>query len=129
MPPTLIATTAVPGPYPTLPIAPLSLDLAFTAADPVNGNYFVADPVTSLPVGNLGGDILLVWNTVGTPAAFSLSSQPDAAGRVGDIASYTIAPNTVSAFKYSSLVGWADATGNIYISSPVATVLFAILRR
>ena|SRR5271170_75270 len=129
MPPTQIPTLVVAGPYPALPIQPLTLELSFTAADPVNGNFFVADKVTQLPSGVVGGDVLLVWNTAVTPVTFTLSSQPDAAGRVGDISSYTIAGTTIAAFKYSDLAGWADASGNIYISSPVVTTLFAVLQR
>jgi hypothetical protein len=128
MPPTQIPTQAVQGPYPTLPVTPTSLDLVFTAADIANGNFFVANPVTSLPVGNIGGDVLLVWNNTAGALAFSISSQP-LNGRTGDVTSYTIAANTISAFKFSSLAGWTDANGNVFISSPSASVLFAITQR
>src|SRR5271157_3793851 len=131
MPPTLIATQAVQGPYPAQPVPAASLDLVFTPADIANGNYFVADPTTLLPAGIVGGDVLLVWNTTVAPLQFSLQSQPDSAGRSADssLAPYTIAPNTISAFKFSQFAGWEDASGNVYISSPSASVLFAITKR
>ena len=132
MPPTQIATQTVQGPYPSLPVAPTSLDLVFTPADIANGNFFVADtPITVRPEGVYGGDVLLVWNTTAGALQFSLASQPDAQGRNGDgsTAPYTIAANTISAFKLSQITGWADGSNNIYVSSPSASVLFAILKR
>jgi len=131
MPPVLIATQPVKGPYPAQPVPATSLDLVFTPADPANGNYFVADPITPLPQGVIGGDVLLVWNTTVAPLQFSIQSQPDAAGRQADgsVSPYTIAANTISAFKFSQFAGWEDASGNVYVSSPSASVLFAIAQR
>src|SRR5271167_2460149 len=126
MPPTLIPTQAVQGPYPTQPVPAASLDLVFTPADIANGNYFVADPFTLLPQGVVGGDVLLVWNNSVAPLQFSIQSQPDDAGRQADgsVSPYTIAANTISAFKFSQFTGWQDANGHVYITSPSASVLF-----
>src|SRR5271168_1781423 len=107
---TLIATQPIQGPYPVEPVSPSSLSVVFTAADNVNGNYFVADPLTPLPQGTVGGDILLVQNTnVGT-AAFTLTSQPDSAGRSADssLAPYQLPANSITAFKFSDFDGWVD---------------------
>jgi hypothetical protein len=133
---TLIATQPIVGPYPSLPVAPASLDLVFTAADPVNGNYFVADQFSyisaapgNLPLGSIGGDYILVWNQAGAPATVTFTSQPDAQGRTGDITTYSVAANTISALKLSNLTGWQDGTHNVYVQASAATVFFAILQR
>jgi hypothetical protein len=133
---TLIATQPIVGPYPTLPVAPTSLDLVFTAADPVNGNYFVADQFSYLsqapgnfPLGSIGGDYILVWNQAGAPATVTFTSQPDAQGRTGDITTYTVAANTISALKLSALKGWQDNSSNVYLLASAATVFLAVLQR
>src|ERR1700675_970919 len=105
MPPTQIAVQPVAGPYPALPVGAGTLDIVFTAVDAVNGNFFVADPVTNvgLPSG-LGGNVLLVSNPAGGsppnigPLTITFASQPDAAGRGGDIASYSVGLGVTSAF-------------------------------
>jgi hypothetical protein len=135
---TLIATQPVQGPYPAQPVAPNSLNLVFTPADVVNGNYFVADPFSYqstspgvAPQGSIGGDVLLVWNNTGGSVAFTLTSQPDSAGRSADgsLAPYQIAANTIAAFKFSDFEGWEDNSGFVYIQCAVAGVSFAILQR
>src|ERR1700674_5008366 len=115
---TRIAVQPIVGPYPSLPVGAGSLDLVFTPVDAINGNYFVANPVTTvgLPDG-LGGNILLVSNPAGgsppTPLTITFMSQP-LNGRSGDIVSYSVGLGMTSAFKYSQLVGWADANGFVY---------------
>jgi len=124
MPATLIATQAVQGPYPTLPIAPTGLDLAFTAVDAVNGNYFVADQ-SAAGVGN--GDILVVNNPTGGALTITFTSQP-LNGRSGDIATYSVGAGVHSAFKYSQIAGWADANGFVYFTA-AAGLTVVILKR
>jgi hypothetical protein len=133
---TLIPTQAVQGPYPTQPVAPPALGVTFTPSDTVNGNYFVADPVTPAPQGyssalTTGGDILLVQNTNAGTAAFTLTSQPDSAGRSADgsLAPYQLPANSISAFKFSDFNGWADGSGFVYIQCLATGVSFAILQR
>jgi|SRR5271157_2191821 len=127
---TLIATQPVVGPYPSLPVGANSLNLIFTAVDAVNGNYFVADnnPVTVRPEGTFGGDVLLVNNPTGGALGITFNSQSDAQGRTGDIAAYSVPANTIAAFKYSNLVGWADISGYVYFAG-VAGLTVAILQR
>jgi hypothetical protein len=136
MPATQIATQPIVGPYPALPVAPASLDLVFTAADPVNGNYFTADQFSYIasypgaaPQGSIGGDYILVWNQTGAPATVTFTSQPDAQGRTGDITTYSVAANTISALKLSALSGWQDGTNKVFVQASAATVFFAILQR
>jgi hypothetical protein len=129
MPPTLIATQAVQGPYPTNPVVAPTLDLTFTAADVSNGNYFVGDPVTSsLPQGSVGGDVLLVTNTDTAAHTITFTSQP-LNGRSYDITSYSVGAGVTSAFKYSQLAGWADVSGNVYFTATSALLLVAVLKR
>jgi hypothetical protein len=132
---TQVATQPIVGPYPTLPVGATSLDLVFTAADPVNGNYFTADQFSYLsqapgnfPQGSIGGDYLLMWNQSGSPVTVTLTSQP-VNGRTGDITSYTIAANTISAFKFSNLAGWQDGTSNVYLLASSASLFLAVLQR
>jgi hypothetical protein len=123
------------GPYPTLPLASTSLDLTFAAADDVNGNFFTADPLTVVvPQGTItgatvGGNLILVWNTDTAPHTISISSQPDAAGRSGDLSSYTVGAGVISAFKLSQVLGWADGFGNVSLTADSALVKFAIIQR
>jgi len=133
---TPIATQPIAGPYPaTLPVPAASLDLVFTAADPVNGNYFTADQFSYIsaaaginPQGSIGGDYILLWNQAGAPATVTITSQP-LNGRSGDIVSYSIAANTISAFKFSELKGWQDNLANVYLLASAATVFIAVLQR
>lgn len=130
---TLIPTQPVQGPFPTQPVAASSLTVTFTASDTVNGNYFVADPLSfnSPAVGSVGGDILLVQNTNAGTAAFTLTSQPDSAGRSADgsLSPYQLDANSITAFKFSDFDGWVDISGNVYISCAASGVSFAILQR
>jgi hypothetical protein len=128
MPPTLIATQAVQGPYPTNPVTAPTLDLTFTAADVANGNYFVGDSVTTFPQGSVGGDVLLVTNTDTGAHTITFTSQP-LNGRSADISSYSVGAGVTSAFKYSQLAGWADASGNVYFTATSALMLVAVLQR
>jgi hypothetical protein len=133
---TQVTTQPIAGPYPaTLPVPATSLDLVFTAADPVNGNYFTADQFSYQsqaagisPQGSIGGDYILLWNQGGAPATVTITSQP-LNGRSGDIVSYSIAANTISAFKFSSLAGWQDNLANVYLLASAATVFIAVLQR
>jgi len=102
---TEITVQPVVGPYPAVPVAAASLDLACVAAD-VTGNFFTADQIAvTVGSGSVGGDILLVWNTDTNPHNLSISSQP-LNGRSGDITSYAVGAGVISAFKFSQLAGW-----------------------
>jgi len=129
--PTLVSTQSAAGPYPVLPVLANSLDLVWTAADVVNGNYFPAADVISLGPGRkaAGGNILLVWNTDAAPHNLTLTSQPDLAGRMGDVAAYVVGPGAISAFDFSQLAGWADSLSTVAISGDDISLKFAILRK
>jgi hypothetical protein len=79
--PTRILPTTLVGPYPTLPVAALALDLPWQAADTVNGNSFVAS----------GREILLVANTDEAAShTFTLTSAADDFKRTGDVTNYVL---------------------------------------
>jgi hypothetical protein len=125
---TLIATQSIAGPYPALPVGAAALDLVFTAVDAVNGNYFVADQVQPAFNGTLGGDIILVFNPTGGALTISFTSQPDAAGRKGDITTYSVGAGVISALKLSQLVGWEDVSNFVYFLG-AAGLTVAVLKR
>jgi hypothetical protein len=129
MPATQVVTQNPVGPYPVLPVAALALDIVFVAVDAVNGNYFQADnnPVSVRPEGTIGGDLLLVNNPTGAPLAITFTSQP-LNGRSGDITTYSVSANTISAFKYSNLVGWADGTGKVFFTGAAGLTVAALQR-
>lgn len=112
-------TKIVPkGPYPTLPVAADSLDIAFTAADTVNKEQWV-------PSGN---DLLLIWNTSTTTAyTFSLTSVPDDKNRTGDVSGYSLAAGEIAAFRIKK-PGWTQSDGRIYLEASNAAVKFAVLQ-
>jgi hypothetical protein len=119
MPRTVLPTIAVVGPYPVLPVAALSLDFAFSAADNVNANQF---PFT-------GREVLLVQNTAGAPGTFTLTSIADSQGRTGDITTYQVGAGLFSIIDLGRLGdGWRQADGNIYLTASAATMKFAVLR-
>src|ERR1700730_166120 len=131
MPPTVITTEAVVGPYTATPVAANFLDIAFTAADVANGNSFVVDA---------NGDILIVWNTDTASHNFTLTSQTDSPYlRVGDITTYAVGAGVVSMYNLqpnvdgapsiaTSLVpGWTDFFNTVYFSADNALVKFAII--
>lgn len=128
MPATQIAVQPIVGPYPALPVAASSLDLVFSAVDAVNGNFFVADQISSnLPGGTIGGDILLVNNPTVGALTITFTSQP-LNGRSGDITAYSVGAGVTSAFKYSQLVGWADVSNSVFFTAQ-AGLLVAALKR
>lgn len=129
MPATQVNTQNPVGPYP-FSVAPGALDLVFTAVDNANGNYFQGDndPVTVRPEGTYGGDILLVNNPTVGALTITFTSQPDAQGRSGDIAAYSVGAGVTAAFKYSNFVGWADNNGKVFFTGQTGLTV-AVLQR
>jgi hypothetical protein len=125
---TQVATQNPVGPYPSLPVGAGSLDLTLTAVDSVNGNYFIADPVSVLPQGSIGGDTLLVYNPTAGALVITFTSQP-LNGRSGDIAAYSVGAGVLSAFKFSSFSGWALNPTNQVFFTGAAGLLVAIIQR
>jgi hypothetical protein len=94
------------------------LTVNMAASDAVNGNSF---PAT-------GREILLVQNSDAAAHTFTVTSVPDALGRTLDIATYSIAANTIVAIEMSQLQGWIQVNGNINLVSTSALLKYGILR-
>lgn len=107
-----LTKTIVPGPNPSA-----GEEITWTAADTVNKEQF--SPAT--------GDVLLVWNTDGSPQTYSIDSVPDPIfGRSGDIDAEDIAAGEIHVLRLG-IDGWRQADGKIYLEASDAAVKFAIL--
>lgn len=108
------------GPYPTLPVAALALDLTWQAADTVNFNQF--------PMGT-GKYLLLARNVhATTPFTITLTSVADERKRTGDITTYSIAAGKQAAFLLDQQAGWAQTDGNFYLAGSDVSIQFCIMR-
>jgi hypothetical protein len=127
--PTQIVTESIVGPYTLTPVPDGDLNVSWTAADPVNGNFFYFD--------NPNGDILIMWNTdYGVTHSVTIYSQPDVPfDRTGDITDYQLAAGQIAMYNFSQAVGWGINVGptptsyQIDIGADSATVLFAVIQR
>jgi hypothetical protein len=120
MPRTALTPVTLKGPFPGTVNAG-DLTVPFVALDNVNGNSF---PFT-------GREVIVFQNSnAGGAQTVTLASAPDAQGRTGDIAAYSIAASGF-AFFYPGTgnpVGWRQSDGNVYIDCNAATVKAIILR-
>ncbi len=108
------------GPYPTLPVSALALDLTWQAADTANLNQF--------PLGQ-GKYFILARNVhATTPFTLTLSSVADARRRTGDITAYSIAAGKQAAFLLDNQEGWLQPDGNFYLAGSDVSIQFCILR-
>lgn len=81
---TQIPNTAATTMQPTGPASGTTLNPTFTAADVLNGNYFVAT----------GRDLVEVYNSDTVAHSFSVLSAPDDVGRKADVINYSIPAST-----------------------------------
>lgn len=108
------------GPYPSLPVSALALDLAWQAADTTNQNYF--------PLGT-GKYLILARNVhATTPYTITLTSSVDERKRTGNISTYSLAAGKVAAFMVDQQVGWIQSDGGFYLEGSNASIEFCILR-
>lgn len=127
--PTQVVTESIVGPYTLTPVPSGDLNVTWTPADAVNGNFFYYD--------NPNGDILMAWNTdYGVPHYLTISSQPDVPfDRTGDITNYEIPAGYVAMYNLSNPVGWGIVVGptptsyQINFQADSALVLFALIQR
>lgn len=92
--------------------------LAWTAADVINKNEFVAT----------GKEMILARNTHATdPYGVTITSVADAYGRTKDIVVAAIAAGVTKMFGPMPLHGWSNA-GKIELEATDASVKFAIVR-
>ena len=108
------------GPYPTLPVSALALDLTFQAADSTNFNQFALGQ---------GKYIVLARNVhATTPFTVTLTSAPDERKRTGDIATYSIAAGKQIAFLLDQQAGWVQTDGMFYLTGSAASIEFCIIK-
>jgi hypothetical protein len=117
MPATVINPASLIGSYPTLPIAAGGADIAFTAADVTNGNQ---TPLTNSKT------VIIAYNTDTVAHHVTISSVADSLSRTGDITSYSVAADKVSAFGPFQTTGWANS-GNLLFSADSALIGFAVI--
>lgn len=108
------------GPYPTLPVTALSLDVAWTTGDAVNTNAIAVSGGTRY--------LLLMRNTHATLAKTvtiaSVASSPH--NRKGDITSYSIGAGLYSHIYFSSTDGWMDGNNQIVITPQTTDISFQL---
>lgn len=108
------------GPYPTLPVAALALDLVWQAADASNLNQF--------PMGT-GKYLILARNVhASTSYTVTLTSAPDERKRTGDITTYALAAGKQLAFLVDQQAGWIQSDGQFYLTGENSSIQFCIIR-
>lgn len=119
MPRVTITAQAVQGPYPTLPVAVNSLDIAMTAADVANKQQ---TPMTGGPI------IVVMQNKHATLAKnVTFTSAPDSKKRVGDITNYLLQVEDIAMHIFNSTEGWRQADGMLYFEGDDALIKFAVI--
>jgi hypothetical protein len=108
------------GPYPTLPVAALSLDLTWQASDVASFNQFVPGQ---------GKYIILARNVhATTPFTVTFTSVADERKRTGDITTYSIAATKQIAFLLDQSAGWVQTDLNFYMAGSDVSIQFCILK-
>lgn len=108
------------GPYPTLPVTALALDLVWQAADPTNFNQFAL---------GTGKYLILARNVhAATPYTVTFTSIADERRRTGDITTYALAQTKQMAFLVDQQAGWLQTDGMFYLTGSNASVEFCIIR-
>lgn len=111
---TLTKTTPV-GSYGTYSAA--AAKMTMTAADVANKNQFVAT----------GHDLVVAYNSGGSPYTVTITSAPDEFGRSGDITTYSVPAGETHIFGPFKLPGWQQTDGKIYLEASNASILFGVI--
>jgi hypothetical protein len=109
------------GPYPTLPVTALALDLAWQAADASNSNQFTLGT----------GKYLILARNVHAVTGYTVTFTSVADSpfkRTGDITTYALAATKQMAFLVDQQVGWLQTDGMFYLTGSNASVEFCIIR-
>ena len=113
---------------PVLPIGPTltdsqddanDLDVAFSATDATNGNYFSSSPQRYL---------LMLYNASGGAATVTIFSNNDSRFRNEEITDYSIGDTEYAAFYFPDTKGWADSTGKVVFLTSVTTLKALVYR-
>lgn len=95
------------------------LTLTFTASDTSNGNAFTST----------GKEILIIQNTDASPHTFTVTSVGDALGRSDtSLTNYSVAANSFSMLYCSTIAGWKENTGQIFLTSSSNLLKFAVIQ-
>ncbi len=113
MPRTALTKTTAPGGYASAGVA-----VAMTAADVANLNSATAE----------GNDLIIVHNTGAGAHAWTMTSAIDPFGRLGTIASESIAAGAIRIFGPIPINGWMQTDGKLYFSADHAEVKFGIIK-
>jgi hypothetical protein len=117
MPRTAIPVADPVGPFPTLPVAADSLDVAGTAADTVNKN--------EVAFGN-HNRLLVTWvNTGASARTVTIASALDTYKRSGDVTTYSTGAGEFAAFLVERN-GWLQSDGKLYLEANNAEVIFRV---
>lgn len=109
----------IKGPNPGV-VSAGDLTFAPVASDNANGNTFVPS----------AGDVLMIQNTHASAArTVTLTSFPDERGRLGTIATYSLAAGEIAFFHFGDLGGWKQADGTIWLDSSGVEVKYLVLRK
>lgn len=118
MPRTAITPITPKGPYPTLPVAANSLDVALATADVANGN---AVDFTSSRM------LIIAQNShASDPQTFTVASSA-LNGRTGDVTNYSLAAGEVAALLVER-AGWVQSDGKLYLNGANAAIKFAVIK-
>jgi hypothetical protein len=113
---TALTKTTILGAYGDYTAAD-SADIVFDAGDVGNGNYFTFT----------ADEILLAWNTGGSPYTITIDSVDDPFGRQEDIETYSIGAGEIAVFGPFKAVGWEQGDGNINVDVSNVAVELAVL--
>jgi hypothetical protein len=114
---TQLSPVAPKGPYGDYSIAN-SADVPLVAADVANLNYFVAS----------GNDLVLAFNSGGTPQTVTITSASDPYGRTRDITSYSLGAGELAVFGPFGNLGWMQTNGQVWLQADSANVKLAAIR-
>lgn len=94
----------------------LGLDKTFTTADTSNGNSFLSS----------GRDLLIMYNSGGSPYTVVISSAPDPDGRFADV-TYTIGAGVYSFVEINSSSVFIQATNLVLLLANNAAIQFLVV--
>ncbi len=112
-----LTKTNLPGSYPATPLVADSADLVLTAASVASKNQFA-------PTGK---EIIVAYNSGGSPYTVTINSVADENKRTGDITTYSIGAGEIAVFGPVLLDGWRQSDGYIYLEASNAAVKFAVI--
>lgn len=112
---TITAKTAL-GAYGDYSVANAA-DFTFTAADASDKNQVVAT----------NNDLVLAYNSGGSPYTVTITSVDDPFGRSEDVSAYSLGAGEYAVFGPMKNLGWKQSDGYLYFEANNASVKFAVI--